>query len=178
LQPVFDAIVESAVQLCRSERGLCRLTEEIGFRLVAYKRSPAASDVPPPPKLLEHGSFLGRLSASKSPVHIPDLATHHELNSAGEAEREYISKSAVRTTLIVPMLRNDELIGTLGLARLRIEPFTEKEIELVTRALSTSTSLKRRLPLSETERTGYGMTVPLMREQTETASPRSRRPPT
>src|SRR6516165_7231046 len=30
------------------------------------------------------------------------------------------------------MLRNDELIGTLGLARRRIEPFTEKEIELVT----------------------------------------------
>ena len=132
LQPIFDTILDNAVHLCRSEGGLCRLTEEIGFRLVAYKRCPAASYVPPPPKLLEYGSFLGRLFGSRSPVHIPDLATHHELNSAGEAEREYVSRSAARTTLIVPMLRNDELIGTLGLARRRIEPFTEKEIELVT----------------------------------------------
>src|SRR5262249_15797154 len=53
--------------------GLCRLTEAIAFRLVANKRSPAASDVPPPPKLLEHGSFLSRLYASKAPVQIPDL---------------------------------------------------------------------------------------------------------
>src|SRR6516225_6003249 len=132
LQPIFDTILDNAVHLCRSEGGLCSLTEEIGFRLVAYKWCPAASYVPPPPKLLEYGSFLGRLFGSRSPVHIPDLATHHELNSAGEAEREYVSKSAARTTLIVPMLRNDELIGTLGLARRRIEPFTEKEIELVT----------------------------------------------
>jgi C4-dicarboxylate-specific signal transduction histidine kinase len=58
--------------------------------------------------------------------------THLERNSGGEAEREYVSKNVVRTTLIVPMLRNDELIGALGLARWRIEPFTAEEIELVT----------------------------------------------
>ena len=87
---------------------------------------------PPSPELLEYGSFLGRLYASKSPVHIPDFATYLERNPAGEAEREYISKNDVRTTLIVPMLRNDELIGSLGLGRRRIEPFTENEIELVT----------------------------------------------
>ena len=81
--------------------------------------------------LREHGSFIGRLLGSKSPVHIPDLATHLERNSVGEADREAIS-GGVRTFLIVPMLRNDELIGTLGLVRYRIEPFTEKEIELVT----------------------------------------------
>jgi C4-dicarboxylate-specific signal transduction histidine kinase len=80
---------------------------------------------------LEHGSFIGRLFGSKSPVHIPDLATHLERNSVGEAEREAISRG-IRTVLFVPMLRNDELIGTLSLARRRIEPFTEKEIELVT----------------------------------------------
>jgi signal transduction histidine kinase len=133
LQPIFDTILDSAVRLCRSEAGNCRLAEEKGFRLVASKRNlavPATS--PPSPELLEYGSFLGRLYASKSPVHIPDLITHLERNSAGEAEREYVSKNVVRTTLIVPMLRNDELIGALGLGRWRIEPFTAEEIELVT----------------------------------------------
>src|SRR5262245_41248499 len=129
LQPIFDTILDNAVHLCRAEWGGFRLIEEAGSRLVAFKPHPAASECPP---MLEHGSYLGRLFGSKSPIQIPDLARHHELNSAGEAEREAKSKGGVRTTLIVPMLRNNELMGTLGLMRWRIEPFTEKEIELVT----------------------------------------------
>jgi len=131
LQPIFDTILDSAVHLCRAEWGSFRLSEEIGFRLVAYKVSPAFSKLVSPPILRGQDSLLGRLFGSKSPVHIPDLATHLERNSVGEADREAIS-GGVRTFLIVPMLRNDELIGTLGLVRYRIEPFTEKEIELVT----------------------------------------------
>ncbi|MCP3469807.1 ATP-binding protein [Bradyrhizobium sp. CCGUVB1N3] len=130
LQPIFDTIIDSAVDLCRAELGAFRLSEEIGFRLVASKLSPALSEMHPRP-ILEHGSFVGRLFGSKSPVHIPDFITHLEGNSLGEAEREAISRG-VGTLLIVPMLRNDELIGTLSLSRLRIEPFTENEIELVT----------------------------------------------
>jgi signal transduction histidine kinase len=126
LLPIFDTILDSAVHLCRAEWGGFRLIEEAGFRLVAFKPDPAASVGVPP--ICRIGSLFG----GKSPIHIPDLATHHEFNSAGEAEREGISKSGVRTTLIVPMLRNDELIGSLALARWRIKPFTEKEIELVT----------------------------------------------
>ena len=131
LQPIFDTIIDSAVHLCRSEWGDCRLAEETGFRRVAYKPDPTALEWVPP-MLLEHGSSIGRLFGSKSPVHIPDLATYLELNSAGEAEQELASKLGVRTALHIPMLRNDELIGTLSIGRQRIEPFTEKEIELVT----------------------------------------------
>src|SRR6516165_2528668 len=83
------------------------------------------------PPLLEHDSFLGRLHARKSPVHIPDLTTYLELDSAEEAERTLVFKHGVRTALIVPLLRNDEQIGSLGLGRQRIEPFTEYEIEVV-----------------------------------------------
>jgi signal transduction histidine kinase len=132
LQPIFDTIIDSAVSLSRADSGAFRLIEDSGFRLVASKLGPAVPEMCVPPILWEHGSFLGRLYASKSPLHIPDLATHFERNSTGEAEREYLSKLAVRTALIVPMLRGDELIGTLGIGRRRIEPFTENEIELVT----------------------------------------------
>ena len=130
LQPIFDTIIDSAVHLCRACGGSIRIVQEAGFRLVGYKQYAVLKMFPPP--VLEHGSFLGRFYGSKSPVHIPDFATYLERNPAGEAEREYISKNDVRTTLIVPMLRNDELIGILGLGRQRIEPFTENEIELVT----------------------------------------------
>src|SRR5215468_6955777 len=82
LQPIFDTIIDSAVHLCRAEWGSFRLVEEAGLRLVAYKVSRASPQMWSPPMLREHGSFIGRLLGSKSPVHIPDLATHLERNSA------------------------------------------------------------------------------------------------
>ncbi|HUN60196.1 MAG TPA: ATP-binding protein, partial [Candidatus Binataceae bacterium] len=131
LQPIFDTILDNGVHLCRAEWGCFRLIEEAGFRLVAFKPDPVATAWMPP-MLLKHGSYIGRLFGSKSPIHIPDLGTHLELNSAvAEEDQEAISRG-VRTLLIVPMLRNDEQIGALAIGRWRIEPFTEKEIELVT----------------------------------------------
>jgi signal transduction histidine kinase len=131
LQPIFDTILDSAVRLCRADSGTFRLVEEAGYRLVAHKQSPAVSEEYSPPMLREHGSSFGRLLASKSPVHIPDLAAH-ELYRAGDPLAVAQVKSRFRTLLFVPMLRNDELIGSLALLRQHVEPFTEKEIELVT----------------------------------------------
>src|SRR5215831_573201 len=132
LQPIFDTILDNAVRLCRAEEcgGVCRLAEEGGFRLVAHNLNPAVLAQYTPPMLYEHGSPFGRLLSSKSPVHIPDVTA--ELRRAGEADRMDLSKAGARTGLFVPMLRNDEQIGSLAIGRLHIEPFTEKEIELVT----------------------------------------------
>jgi signal transduction histidine kinase len=131
LQPIFQTILDSAARICRAEVGVFRLVEEAGLRLVADKVSPAMLKEYPPPALLEHSSWIGRLIASKSPVHIPDLAAH-EVYRAGEAYLVGLVKSGLRTALWVPMLRNDELVGVLSIGRGSIEPFAEKEIELVT----------------------------------------------
>jgi signal transduction histidine kinase len=131
LQPIFETILDSTRRLCRAEVGIFRLVEESGLRLVAHNLSRAVLEGYSPPMLLEHGSFVGRLIASKSPVHIPDLAAH-EVYRAGDAAAVAYVKGGFRTSLLVPMLRNDELIGVLGIGRQRLEPFTEKEIELVT----------------------------------------------
>jgi hypothetical protein len=114
LQPVFQTIIDSAMHLCRAEWGACRLAEEGGFRLVATNQSPAVLAQYTSPMLYEHGSFIGRLYASKSPVHIPDLAA--EIRRAGETDPidVSVSKAGARTCLFAPMLRNDELIA-LGL---------------------------------------------------------------
>jgi C4-dicarboxylate-specific signal transduction histidine kinase len=132
MQPIFDTILDNAVRLCRAEEvgGVCRLAEEGGFRLVTHNLTPAVLAQYTPPLLYEHGSPFGRLLASKSPVHIPDVTA--ELRRAGEDDRMDLSKVGARTGLFVPMLINDQQIGSMAVGRLHIEPFTDKEIELVT----------------------------------------------
>ncbi|WP_050422090.1 ATP-binding protein [Bradyrhizobium tropiciagri] len=132
LQPIFDTILDNAVRLCRAEGGggLFRLAEEAGFRLVASTLSPAILAHYTPPTLHEYDSFFGRIFANKSPLHIPDFSA--ELRRAGEAHPSALVRAPIGTALFVPMLRNDELIGSMAIGRPHIEPFTEKEIELVT----------------------------------------------
>jgi hypothetical protein len=83
LQPIFQSIIDSAVRLCRGDGGTFRLVEEAGLRLVAYSLSRGGVKEYSPPMLEEHGSFIGRHIASKSPVNIPDIAAN-EVYSAGE----------------------------------------------------------------------------------------------
>jgi hypothetical protein len=71
LQPVFDAILDSATRLCRADTGSLRLSEEGGLRRVAVRGDPQMWSSFP---VLEKASFLGRLATSKLPTHIPDLA--------------------------------------------------------------------------------------------------------
>jgi len=129
LQPIFQTIIESTVHLCRAELGSFRLVEEAGLGLVAHTKSPAVAYSPP--ALIEHGSFLTRVLAGKSPVQIADQAAH-ELYRTGEASLVAAVKGGLQTGLFVPMLGNDKPIGMLSIGRRRIEEFTEKEIELVT----------------------------------------------
>src|SRR3979411_1008930 len=75
LQPIFDAILDSATRLCRADIGSLRLSEEGGLRLVARRGDPllvcqAWCSVP---GLAEKGSLPDRLAASRFPIHIPDF---------------------------------------------------------------------------------------------------------
>jgi hypothetical protein len=75
LQPIFDAILDSATRLCRADAGSLRLSEEGGLRRVALRGAPllvsqAWSSFP---ALAEKGSFLSRLATSRLPTHIPDI---------------------------------------------------------------------------------------------------------
>src|SRR5262249_38888799 len=75
---------------------------------------------------------LGRMIATKAVVHIADLAAE----SAYIKERHPVFVAAVelggvRTALLVPMLKENELIGSFALNRQEVRPFTDKQIELV-----------------------------------------------
>src|ERR1700744_3914603 len=75
MQPIFDAILDSATRLCRADIGSLRLSEEGGLRRVAVRGEPLLVSQAWSlfPVLVGKGSLLSRLATSKVPTHIPDL---------------------------------------------------------------------------------------------------------
>jgi signal transduction histidine kinase len=129
LQPIFDAILDSATRLCRADMGSLRLFEESGLRLVAVRGDPfvvcqARSSFP----VLDKESFLGRLATSRSPTHIPDLTAlegdHRDDLWVTAAKARY------RTALFLPLLKDNEIVGVISIGRKQVQPFADKQISL------------------------------------------------
>jgi PAS domain S-box-containing protein len=131
LQPIFDAILDSAKSLCRADMGSLRLVEEGGLRLVGVRGDPfLVNQVWSSFPVLDKESFLGRLATSGLPAHIPDLTAlegdHRDDLWVTAAKVRY------RTALFVPLLKDNEIVGIISLGRTRVEPFTDKQICLFT----------------------------------------------
>src|SRR5882762_1150579 len=132
LQPIFDAILDSATRLCRADSGALRLSEEGGLRLVAVRGDPfLVSQVwSLIPVLAEKGSLPDRLAASRLPTHIPDFTAVE-----GDHRDEFwitVVNAGIRTALFVPLLKDNEIVGIISLARKQVQPFTDKQISLFT----------------------------------------------
>ena len=130
LQPIFDAILDSATRLCRADIGSLRLSEESGLRLVAVRGDPLlVSQVWSSfPVLAEKGSLLGRLATSRLPTHIPDLTAVE-----GDLRDDFwitVVNAGFRTGLVVPLLKDNEIVGIISLGRKQVQPFTDKQISL------------------------------------------------
>jgi signal transduction histidine kinase len=130
LQPVFDAILVSATRLCRAVWGSFRLREDKGFRLVARQGASEVLQRWSPPTLIEYGSGVGLLYANKSPIHIPDLAAHELYRQGDPYTVALVDLTGIRTLLFAPLLMDGVVIGVVALARDRVEPFTDRQIDL------------------------------------------------
>ena len=131
LQPIFDAILDSAKRLCRADMGSLRLFEESGLRLVALRGdSFLVNQVWSSFPVLDKESFLGRLATSRLPAHIPDL-TALEGDHRGDP---WVTAATdrYRTALFLPLLKDNEIVGVISLGRTRVQPFTDKQIFLFT----------------------------------------------
>ena len=74
---------------------------------------------------------LGRMLKTKAVAHIPDLAAEPTYLNRVPSIIEAVELGGVRTVLIVPMLKENELIGVFSLYRQEVRPFTDKQIALV-----------------------------------------------
>src|SRR5260221_4903670 len=132
LQPIFDAILDSATRLCRADIGSLRLSEESGLRRVAVRGDPllVSQVLSLSPLLAEKESIVGRLAASRLPTHIPDI-TALECDLRDDSWITVVN-AGYRTSLVVPLLKDNEIVGIITLSRKQVQPFTAKQISLFT----------------------------------------------
>jgi GAF domain-containing protein len=137
LEPVFAAMLENAVRICEATFGNIHRWDGEFLNLVASQNTP--------PAFVEARKRLGmrlrvgrkdpvsRMIATKKVVHIADLATECDyIERSNEGMIAAVELGEVRTMVAVPMLKDDELIGTIHLFRREVRPFTDKQIALVT----------------------------------------------
>ena len=134
LEPVFEAILEKAVRICDAKFGNLLLYDGSAFRFAAVYGAPAAWDKlrqrdPVIPR--SEGSPLDRAIASKRPQHIADLRKHPAYLARVPATVPMVELAGARTLVVVPMLKDKELIGAIAIYRQEVRPFTQKQIDLV-----------------------------------------------
>jgi signal transduction histidine kinase len=129
VQPVLDAIVESAGRLCHAEYAFVYRLENGKFQIVASNNAHAehAKYIARHPPNLDRGSVAGRAALDRVTVHVADaLADPQYTRSDSQRLGRY------RSLVGVPLLRDGVPIGVLVLLRTKVEPFTDRQIELVT----------------------------------------------
>jgi GAF domain-containing protein len=126
LEPVFNAMLANALRICEAKFGMLQRYRDGAFVVEVM--------VGAPPALVEallhkpfrppSGNPLDRMMRSKTLVHTVDAAA--EQNKPMSARL-----AGARTHIVVPMLKDDELIGALSIYRTEVRPFTDKQIELI-----------------------------------------------
>jgi PAS domain S-box-containing protein len=127
LETVLDTLVQTVARLCRADQVyMFHLRHDLWHLVADYGLSAAAREFfQTHPFTPGRGSTSGRAALERRAVLIPDVLQDPEYTlSEGQVNAGY------RTTLGIPLIREDKLIGVYSLARTRVEPFTDKEVEL------------------------------------------------
>ena len=132
LDPVFHAVLANATRLCEANFGALLLYDGSAFRQVALHN-------PPPQFAMRLGeiirphpeSGLAHVVRTKQIAHIDDIRTRQPYLQGDKAVVGIADLAGARTLLLAPMLKENELVGAIGIYRQEVRPFGDKQIALV-----------------------------------------------
>ena len=134
LEPVFRAMLANAVRLCEAKFGDLYLYEGGRLRMVAAHNVPPAyaearrrSPFHPPP-----GGTFAEAIRTKRPAQLADFSASRPYAERHRAAVDAVELSGVRTTLVVPLLKDDALIGAIQIFRQEVRLFSDKQVALLT----------------------------------------------
>ena len=135
LAPIFTAMLENAVRICEAKFGSMYLYEGDGaFRCVAMHNAPPAfveartrNPIVRPPA----DTPLGRVAATKQVSRIADIRTVPSYVARDPFVVSAVELGSYRAVLAAPMLKDNELIGSINIQRQEVRSFTDKQIALV-----------------------------------------------
>ena len=133
LEPVFATMLEKAVRVCNAKFGNLFVYDGKSFRNVAMhgvppafiearRRQPVIGENPT--------ALIRRVAETKQMLHIADI-TELSIQENDPPLAQLADLAGARTLVIVPMLKDDVLVGAFTLARQEVRPFTDRQIELV-----------------------------------------------
>jgi GAF domain-containing protein len=132
LEPVFGTILEKAVRYCDANFGTLFLYEKDQTSLVAAHNMPTAfSEAHRKRPGTVPGGPVETAMRTRRAVHVPDLAATQSYRERHPRAVDAVELGSVRTTVAVPMLKDNEPIGVIAIHRPEVRPFTDKQIELV-----------------------------------------------
>jgi GAF domain-containing protein len=134
LEPVFNAMLENATRICEAKSGFLFRADNDGFRIVASLHGQADFVEQMKHQAFKFGPLTpnGRAALTRQIVHVPDLSEDQAYLEREPLAVWAVEQANVRTVLVVPMIKEEELIGVFGIEREEVRPFTDKQIALVT----------------------------------------------
>jgi GAF domain-containing protein len=134
LRPVFEAILANATRLCDAKFGTLYLCEGGGLRTVAaHNVPPAFAEARERAQIIYPGAGnpLNDVTKTKQTLHTADLASTQAYIKRDPPAVVAVELGRIRSNIVVPMLKDNELIGVIGIFRQEVRPFNDKQIALV-----------------------------------------------
>jgi PAS domain-containing protein len=134
LVPVFDVMLDKAMQLCGAAFGVLQTYEEQAWCTVATHGMPTAYAEfrkDNPPAYSHPGTAPARLLAGERVVHIVDLKDEDAYRSGDPNRQALVDMGGARTSLHVALVKNEKVRGCIQLYNNEVRPFSDKQVTLL-----------------------------------------------